>query len=57
MNLEELTSAMTERLSNNESLKTNVKFNFGDDGLICLDGSSSPVNVSNEDLDADSTLR
>lgn len=56
MNVEELTAAMKEKLEGNTALSSIVKFNFGDDGLISLDGSGSSIEVSNEDLDADCTV-
>ena len=33
-----------------------VKFDFGEDGLLYLDGTSEPYAVSNEDAEADCTV-
>ena len=56
MNVDELTAAMTEKLEDNSSLNSIVKFNFGDEGIITLDGSGGAIVVSNDDLDADCTV-
>ncbi len=54
MTLEELTAAMRQRVSSGSGLDATVKFDFGDDGLIFLDGASN--TVSNEDQEADCTI-
>ena len=56
MNIDELTAAMKEKLADNSALSSIVKFNFGDDGLISLDGDGTTINVSNDDLEADCTI-
>jgi len=53
MDVNELTKAMKEKLEGNSSLSSKVKFNFGDEGIILLDGSGGAIEVSNEDIDAD----
>lgn len=37
-------------------IQARVKFDFGDDGLIFIDGTVSPPAVSHEDAEADTTL-
>ncbi|MCA9656264.1 MAG: SCP2 sterol-binding domain-containing protein, partial [Myxococcales bacterium] len=45
-----------ERMGNDSGLDAVLKFDLGDDGVIVLDGKSSPNTVSNEDGDADCTV-
>lgn len=56
MDLETLTTGMRERVGSKSGLDATVKFDFGDDGVIFLDGTTSPYSVSNEDKEADCTL-
>jgi putative sterol carrier protein len=56
MSLEQLTTGMRERVASKSGLDATVKFNFGADGIIFLDGTKSPYTVSNEDKDADCTI-
>jgi putative sterol carrier protein len=56
MSLESLTTALRERVGDDSGLGATVKFSFGDDGVIYIDGASSPNSVSNEDKDADCTI-
>jgi putative sterol carrier protein len=56
MDLDTLTSGMRERVQDKSGLDATVKFDFGDDGLIFLDGTTSPYTVSNDDKEADCTL-
>ncbi len=53
MSLAAVTSAMQERIGDASGLDATVKFDFGDDGCLYLDGTSEPYAVSNEDADAD----
>ena len=34
-----------------------MKFDFGDDGVVRVDGKSTPTVVDNEDRDADCTVK
>ena len=43
-------------MGEDSGLGATVKFDFGDDGLIFVDGASSPNTVSNEDADAQCTI-
>ncbi len=56
MGLDEITTGMREKVGDDAGLDATVKFDFGDDGVIYLDGKSSPNTVSNEDKDADCTI-
>lgn len=56
MTLDEITEGMRRRVATDSGLDATVKFDFGADGVIFLDGKSSPNTVSNEDRDADCTI-
>ncbi len=56
MSLEEITTGMRERVGENAGLEATVKFDFGDDGLVYLDGKTIPNVVSNDDAEADCTI-
>jgi len=55
--LEEITNGLRDRVGADSGLDAMLKFDFGDDGVIFLDGVSSPITVSNEDKDADCTMK
>jgi len=55
--LEEITEGMRNRVGDDSGLDATLKFDFGDDGVIYLDGSSTPNTVTNEDKDADCTMK
>ena len=57
MTLDEITEGMRRRVGDDSGLGATVKFDFGSDGLIFLDGKSSPNTVSNDDAEADCTIR
>jgi putative sterol carrier protein len=56
MTLEELTSRVRGSVGAESGLKARVKFNFGADGFIFIDGVSKPNQVSNEDAESDITI-
>ena len=53
MSLADVTSAMQERIGEASGLDATVKFDFGADGCLHLDGTTEPYAISNEDADAD----
>ncbi|PJK27845.1 SCP2 sterol-binding domain-containing protein [Minwuia thermotolerans] len=55
--LEEITEGMRQRVGDDSGLDATLKFDFGDDGVIYVDGESTPNTVSNEDKDADCTMK
>ena len=57
MSLEQITEGMRERVGEDCGLGAKVKWNFGDDGIVLLDASQVPNVVSNEDGDADCTMK
>src|SRR5688572_5087913 len=56
MSLDALTNRIKEKVGTNSGLDATVKFDLGGDGVIFVDGKSSPNSVSNEDKDADCTI-
>ncbi len=56
MSLEDLTNGLRDRVGDDAGLDARVKFDFGDDGMIFIDGASSPNTVSNEDAEADCVI-
>lgn len=57
MSLEQITEGMRERVGEDCGLGAKVKWDFGDDGIILLDATQVPNVVSNEDGEADCTLK
>lgn len=57
MNLEEITNEMRDRVGSHSPIEAIIKFNFGDDGVVRIDGKSSPTVIDNEDSDADCTVK
>jgi putative sterol carrier protein len=55
MSLDALTSKIKEKVGANSGLDATVKFDLGE-GVIYVDGKSTPNSVSNEDKDADCTI-
>lgn len=57
MNLDEITAEMTKRVADKGGIDGKVvKFDFGDDGQLTIDGAADPAGVNNEDGDADCTV-
>ncbi len=56
MSLESLTEGVRERVGTDSSLNATIKFDFGADGVIYIDGASTPSTVTNEDNEADCTI-
>ena len=57
MNVEEMTGEFKRRAVDAPSLGHKVKFVFDDGGIIFWDGTVSPAIISNEDGEAETTLR
>ncbi len=57
MTLEELTAEMSKRVAEKGGIDGKVvKFDFGDDGQMTIDGAADPAVVNNENGDADCTV-
>jgi putative sterol carrier protein len=57
MSLEQLTMGMRERVGEDCGLGASVKWDFGDGTFLMLDASQVPNVVSNDDNEADCTLK
>ena len=57
MTLEEITSQMASRVADKGAIDGKVvKFDFGDDGQLTIDGTADPAVVNNENGDADCSV-
>ena len=56
MSLESTTELLRARLGADSGLGATVKFDFGADGVIYLDGTATPNSVSNNDTGAECTV-
>ncbi len=56
MSLESVTDQIKAKLSRASGLSAKVKFDFGEDGIVHVDSTQSPPEISHEDKDADCTL-
>jgi len=56
MTLEEITDELRGRVGAHSALSAVILFDFGDDGVVRVDGTVSPTVVDNENSDADCTV-
>ncbi|WPC65669.1 SCP2 sterol-binding domain-containing protein [Rhodoferax ferrireducens] len=56
MNLDACTEAIRTKVGTDSGLDATLKFDCGEDGVICIDGKSAPNTVSNINLDTDCTV-
>ena len=56
MDLETITEKISGKLALAPQINAKVKFDFGDDGVVFIDATQTPAVLSNEDLEADTTL-
>ncbi len=56
MDMQACTEALREKVGANSGLNATLKFDCGDDGVIYLDGKSTPNAVHNDNVDADCTI-
>jgi len=57
MNLEKITEEMRSRVGSHSPISAIIKFDFGDDGIVRIDGKASPTVIDNEDSEADCTVK
>ncbi len=57
MSLESVTEKIKEKIAMAAGFDAKVKFDFKDDGVIFIDATQTPAEISHEDEDADCTLR
>ena len=53
MSIESIAAKIKEKMSLAAGLSTTVKFDFGDDGIVFVDTTQSPPEVSHDDKDAE----
>jgi len=56
MSLESITQSIRTKMGDDSGLEATLKFDCGADGVIVLDGVSSPNTVSNTDAETDCTV-
>jgi len=56
MSLDDLTNRIKSKVGADSGLDATVKFDLSGEGVIYVDGKSTPNSVSNEDKDADCTV-
>jgi putative sterol carrier protein len=57
MSLEDITSTMKTRVGDDCGIPKVIKFDFGADGIVRIDGVSKPNTVDNADSAADCTIK
>ncbi len=56
MNLEKITEKIREKLQMAPQIGAKVKFDFGDEGVVLIDGTQIPPIITNNNDEADTTL-
>ncbi len=56
MTLDECTNAIRSKVGSDSGLNASLKFDCGDDGIVYIDGKSTPNSVSNDNGEADCTV-
>ncbi len=56
MSFTDIENKLREKLSYAPQLGAKIKFDFGDDGMIFIDGTQTPAVMNNEDEDADTVF-
>ena len=56
MSLESATQAIRAKVGDDSGLNATLKFDMGADGVIVIDGASTPNTVSNDNSDVDCTV-
>ena len=57
MDMPSITQAMRDKMGEDSGLNAILKFDCGEDGVVVLDGRSSPNRVLNDNIDADCTIK
>jgi putative sterol carrier protein len=57
MSLNEVTTNMRARVGDDCGIPKVIKFDFGDEGIVRIDGASKPNTVDNENSAADCTVK
>ncbi len=56
MILDEIKAKFAEKIQKRPDIKTSIKFDMGNDGLIYVDTTQTPAEISEEDKEAEATL-
>ena len=56
MSLESVTQAIRAKVGDDSGLDATLKFDMGADGVIVIDGKSTPNTVSNDNIDTECTV-
>jgi putative sterol carrier protein len=56
MSLASITEAIRSKVGADSGLDATLKFDMGADGVVVIDGSSTPNTVSNDNVDTDCTV-
>ena len=56
MSLESATQAIRSKVGADSGLEATLKFDMGEDGVIVIDGKSTPNTVTNDSVDTDCTV-
>jgi putative sterol carrier protein len=56
MDIQECTEALRTKVGESSGLDAVLKFDCGADGVVVIDGKSTPNSVNNEDREADCTI-
>lgn len=56
MTLEDITALIKKKMEQARGLQARIKFDFGDSGLVYVDTTQDPPEISHDDKEADTTL-
>lgn len=56
MGLEEITEKIRRKMAAAAHIKAKVKFDFGEEGIVFVDSTVDPPEISHEDKESDTTL-
>ena len=56
MTKDEIKAKFAEKIAKRPDIKTQIKFDLGEDGIIFVDTTQTPAEISEEDKDAEATL-
>jgi putative sterol carrier protein len=56
MDMQAITAALRDKVGDSSGLNATLKFDCGDDGVVIIDGKSTPNTVDNTNRDTDCTV-
>jgi len=56
MSLDGIKDQLKQKVAMASLINAKIKFDFGDDGIVYIDATQTPPVISQDDLDADTTL-